>query len=394
MANASPHRTDAYGSRGEAWTPGWVLGASAALLALGFGRKPGTPPRYAGARRRSATQRRGSDELGPAPRGTRPRDMRRADESGRGRGATTPSEIPARGWKDILVRVYREISDDRVLAIAAGVTFYVLLAIFPAIGALVSIYGLFADPQTIAEHLDNAASVLPGGAIEIVGEQVRRVAAQGDATLGLTLAVGLAVSLWSANAGMKALIDALNIVYDETEKRSFIKLNLISLTFTVGVIGFLLVALGAMVVLPVALEYIGLAGATETLIKVARWPVLFVVVALGLACIYRYGVSRDKPKWRWITWGSAVASFLWLVASLLFSWYAANFGSYNETYGSLGAAIGFMMWIWISTVVILLGAELDAEMEHQTARDTTEGGPRPLGQRGATMADTVGEATG
>jgi membrane protein len=236
--------------------------------------------------------------------------------------------------------------------------------------------------------------VLPGGAIEIIGEQVRRLTAQGDTALGLTAVVGIAISLWSANAGMKALIDALNIVYDETEKRGFIKLNMVSLTFTVGIIGFLLVALGAMVVLPVALEYAGLGGSTETLFKVARWPALFVVVAFGLACIYRYGPSRDKPKWRWITPGSAVASFLWLVASLLFSWYAENFGSYNETYGSLGAAIGFMMWIWISTVVILLGAELDAEMEHQTARDTTEGRPRPLGARGATMADTVGEATG
>jgi len=396
MAVAPPHRTGAHNAHGgERSTSGWALGASALLLALGFGRKPGSPPRYAGARRPSPSDhRRGSEELGPAPRGTQRRDLRRAEEPGRGRGATTPSEIPARGWKDILVRVYREISDDRVLAIAAGVTFYVLLAIFPAIGALVSIYGLFADPQSIAEHLNNASSVMPGGAIDIIGEQVRRLTAQGDTTLGLTAVVSIAISLWSANAGMKALIDALNIVYDETEKRGFVKLNLVSLTFTVGIIGFLLVALGAMVVLPIVLDYIGLGGATETLIKVARWPVLFVVVAFGLACIYRYGSSRDKPKWRWITPGSAVASFLWLAASLLFSWYAANFGSYNETYGSLGAAIGFMMWIWISTVVILLGAELDAEMEHQTARDTTEGRPRPLGARGATMADTVGEATG
>jgi membrane protein len=397
MANASPHRTRPRGLQGgEARTSGWVLGASALLLALGFGRKPGAPPRYADRRPLSSSTRgrRGDEELGPAPRGTQRGDVRRANERGRGRGATTPSEIPARGWKDILVRVYREIADDRVLAIAAGVTFYILLAIFPAIAALVSIYGLFADPQTIAEHLTDAASVLPGGAIDIVGEQVRRVAAQGDTTLGLTLAVGVAISLWSANAGMKALIDALNIVYDETEKRGFVKLNAASLTFTIGIIGFLLLALGAMVVLPIALEYVGLGGATETLIKVARWPVLFLVVAFGLACIYRYGPSRDKPKWRWITWGSAVAALLWIAASLLFSWYAANFGSYNETYGSLGAAIGFMMWIWISTVVILLGAELDAEMEHQTARDTTEGRPHPLGARGATVADTVGEATG
>jgi membrane protein len=279
------------------------------------------------------------------------------------------------------------------MAIAAGVTFYVLLAIFPAVAALVSIYGFFADPQTIAEHLNEVSAFLPGGAVEVIGEQINRVAAQGEATLGATFLIGLAVSLWSANAGIKALIDALNVVYDETDKRSFIKLNALSLAFTVGIIGFMLVALGAMVVLPVILNYVGLGGVAETIIKLLRWPILLLGIGLGIACIYRYGPSRDKAKWRWITWGSAFASIMWLAASILFSWYAANFGSYNETYGSLGAAIGFMMWIWLSTIVILLGAELDAEMEHQTARDTTEGPPRPLGARGATMADTVGEAS-
>jgi membrane protein len=217
--------------------------------------------------------------------------------------------------------------------------------------------------------------------------------AQGEAALGVTFLIGIAVSLWSANAGIKALIDALNVVYDETEKRSFIKLNALSLAFTIGIIGFMLMALGAMVVLPVILNYVGLGGVAEIVIRLLRWPILLLGVGLGIACIYRYGPSRDKAKWRWITWGSALASIMWLAASILFSWYAANFGSYNETYGSLGAAIGFMMWIWLSTIVILLGAELDAEMEHQTARDTTEGPPRALGARGATMADTVGEAS-
>jgi membrane protein len=220
------------------------------------------------------------------------------------------------------------------------------------------------------------------------------VAAQGSGTLGATFFTGLAISLWSANAGIKALIDALNIVYGEAEKRGLIKLNALSLTFTIGIIAFMLLAMGAMVALPIVLDYVGLGRTTETLIKLGRWPVMFLVVAFGIALLYRYGPSRDTAKWRWVTWGSALAAFVWIVASILFSWYAANFGSYNKTYGSLGAAIGFMTWIWISTIVILVGAELDAEMEHQTARDTTEGSPKPLGSRGAKMADTVGEATG
>ena len=211
---------------------------------------------------------------------------------------------------------------------------------------------------------------------------------------GVTFFTGLAISLWSANAGIKALIDALNVVYGEKEKRGFFKLNALSLTFTVGIIAFMLLAMGAMVALPIALDQVGLGRLTEVLIKLARWPVMFLAAALVIALLYRYGPSRDTAKWRWVSWGSALAAIVWIVASILFSWYAANFGSYNKTYGSLGAAIGFMTWIWISTIVILVGAELDAEMEHQTARDTTEGKPRPMGARGARMADTVGEAAG
>src|SRR5215204_1053878 len=365
-------------------SPLWVLGASAVLLAAGFGRTPATHHRR---HPRADAPKRGQRAWPDSGE----RDRRRTASNGdRGRAASSPSEIPARGWKDILVRVYRGISEDRVLSIAAGVTFFALLALFPAIAALVSVYGLFADPGTIATHLDQLSSLLPGGAVEIIGEQLKRVSAQGSTKLGVTFAVGLAISLWSANAGIKALIDALNIVYKEKEKRGFIKLNAVSLTFTAAAIGFILFALAAMVVLPIVLDFLGLKGATELLLKIVRWPLLFVAVALGIALIYRYGPSRTKAKWRWITWGSGFASLVWIAASILFSWYAANFGSYNKTYGSLGAAIGFMTWIWLSTIVILMGAELDAEMEHQTAKDTTAGAPKPLGARGATVADTVG----
>jgi membrane protein len=315
-----------------------------------------------------------------------------AGEHGRGRLADAPSEIPARGWKDILLRVYHNMGEDRVIALAAGVTFYSVLALFPAIAALVALYGLFSDPATIADHVNRLSGVLPGGAITVIGDEMRRIAAQGNNTLGVTFVVGLAVALWSANAGMKSMFDALNLVYKEREKRGFIKLNAVSLLFTFATLGFVLLAVAAMVVLPVVLNFIGMSAGTDLAARVLPWPALLVVLTLGLSCVYRYGPSRDQPKWRWITWGGAFAAVTWLAASMLFSWYAANFGSYNKTYGSLGAMIGFMIWIWLSAIVILLGAELNAEAEHQSARDTTVGAPKPMGARKARMADTLGPA--
>jgi membrane protein len=249
-----------------------------------------------------------------------------------------------------------------------------------------------AVAATIQAHLTAFAGVLPGGALEIVREQVTRIASQGGGTLGLNFVLSLAISLWSANAGMKSVFDALNIVYDEDEKRSFLSLNLRSLAFTLGAMAFILIALAGIVVLPIVLDFIGLGSATEWLLAIGRWPVLLAGVVLGLAVFYRYGPSRDTAEWKWVTPGGLVAAILWLVVSLLFSWYVANFGSYNETYGSLGAVIGFMTWIWISSIVVLLGAEINAEMEHQTAKDTTEGPSQPLGARGAQMADNIGAA--
>jgi len=313
-------------------------------------------------------------------------------EQDRGRQATTPSEIPARGWKDILLRVYTNISRHRVLALAAGMTYYSILAIFPAIAALVAVYGLFADPTSITRHLDQLGGFLPGGAIDIAREQLTKVSSKGSHTLGITFAIGLVTSLWSANAAMKSLFDTLNIVHGEEEKRGFFKLNAISLAFTLGGIAFIIVALGSVVAVPVLLSYVGLSSAGELLLRIGRWPAMFLILALALALIYRYGPSRETARWRWVTWGSAIAALLWIAVSGAFSWYASNFGKFNETYGSLGAIIGFMTWLWISAIVILLGAEIDAEMEHQTARDTTTGGEKPLGQRGAQVADTLGSS--
>lgn len=310
----------------------------------------------------------------------------------RGRAASSPSEIPAKGWKDILLRVYANFGKHRILALAAGMTYYSILAIFPALAALVAIYGLFSDPSTIARHLDQVAGLVPGGAIDVAREQLTRVSSKGGQTLGWTFIIGLAISLWSANAAMKSLFDTLNIVYGEEEKRGFFSLNAISLAFTVAAIVFVLLALSAVVIVPVLLNFLQLSNFADLLFRIVRWPAMFVVLALALACIYRFGPSRRAPRWKWITWGSVVATILWIAASLLFSWYAANFGSFNKTYGSLGAAVGFMTWLWISAIVILLGAEIDAEMEHQTARDTTVRASKPMGSRDARMADTVGAA--
>ncbi|MGN8095509.1 YihY/virulence factor BrkB family protein [Methylobacterium sp. 22177] len=326
----------------------------------------------------------------PAHAGREAHAVARA-EADRGRRASTPTEIPAKGWKDIALRAYHDIGENRLSLIAAGVTFFTLLAIFPAVAALVSCYGLVADASTINDQLASLQGILPQGALEIVGDQVKRLNEQGNTTLGFSLLISIALSVWSANGGVKHVFDALNLVYNEREKRNFLVLNLVSLAFTAGALLFLLLALAAVVVVPVVLEFVGL-GADAWWLALLRWPVLLVAVLLGLALLYRYGPSRDAPRWRWVTPGGALAALLWIVASLLFSWYVAHFGSYNKTYGSLGAAIGFMTWIWLSTMIVLTGAQVNAEMEHQTAEDTTVGAPQPLGTRRARMADTVGAA--
>jgi membrane protein len=318
--------------------------------------------------------------------------LRRAKEQGRGRHAVAPWHIPSAGWKDIFWRVYVSVNDNRLLAVAAGVVFYSLLAIFPAIAAFVSLYGLIADASTIDSHLSLAAGIFPAGAVDILHEQITRLTAKSDAKLSLGFITGLAVALWSANAGMKAIIDALNVVYDEKEKRSFVKLNLLSLLFTLIAILSLMIALAAVVIAPMVFSAVGLSSLWSLAIAVLRWPLLLVLAAMALAAIYRYGPSRAEARWQWLSVGSGAAAIGWLITSALFSWYIGHFGAYNATYGSLGAAVGMMMWMWISAIVILLGGELNAEIEHQTAKDSTVGSEKPLGERGAVMADTIGAA--
>ena len=313
-------------------------------------------------------------------------------EGNRGRHAVSPWQIPWKGWKDILLRTYQEMNEDRLLAVAAGVVFYGLLALFPAITALVSCYALLADPSTVNQHLASLGAMLPGGAMDIVKEQVDRVLSKGNVKLGAAFAFSFLLALWSANGGVKAMIDALNVAYAEKEERGFFKLNAVSLALTVGGLVAVLVAIGTIVALPLVLSAIGFSAVTEAIVRYGRWPLLVVLTLLALAVLYRFAPSRRAPQWKWITVGSVFATVAWLAGSALLSFYLANYAHYDATYGSLGAAIGLMMWMWMSTIVILLGAELNAEIEHQTAEDTTEGDPKPLGARDAKMADTVGAA--
>ena len=311
----------------------------------------------------------------------RPRERSQNYPSDRGRTAATPSDIPAKGWWDIGWRVFKGIQEDRVLLVAAGVTFYGLLALFPAVAALVSLYGVFTDPASISEQLRLLSGFLPDGALEVIGDQVKRISAQGRGTLSFTFVGTLLLSLWGANAATKAIFDALNIIYKEREKRGFISLTIHSLLFTLAGLVMVLLAIAGIILVPITLKLVGAANSTTSaLLSILRWPLLYVALLFALACLYRYGPSRTHPQWRWVTWGSAIAGAVWLVGSLALSWYVSNFGNYNATYGSLGAVIGFLVWMWLSTIIVLVGAEINAEMEHQTARDTTSDGKKRMGQ--------------
>jgi membrane protein len=318
--------------------------------------------------------------------------LKRAAEKGRGRRAIHPWHIPWRGWRDILWRTYAQFNEDRLLAVAAGVVFFVLLALFPGISAFVSLYGLFADRATLADHLGLIASIAPAEGFGIIRDQIERVMKTGNDSLGLAFLLSFSLALWSANAGMKAVMDALNVAYEEKEERSFIRLNIESLLFTLGCFIGLLLAIAGIVVMPLVMEFVGLSALTEALLFYLRWPGLLLLLVTFLSTLYRFGPSRQHAQWTWLTPGSVIAAILWFVGSFLLSWYLENVANYNAVYGTLGAAVGLMMWLWLTAIAVLFGAEINAEIEHQTAQDTTTGPPKPLGVRGATMADTVGQA--
>ena len=322
-----------------------------------------------------------ADENSDSPKG----------DSDRGRSADKPKDIPKRGWKDILWRTKEEMKKDNLSIVSAGVAFYIFLGLIPALGALISIWGLVADPATIQGQIDSMGAFLPAAVIEMLDQQMTRIAGESTgATLGAI--VGILLALWSGAKAMKAIIMALNITYEENETRSFIRLNLTALGLTLaGIVGFML-AIGIIVGLPFVLNHIGLDGTASAIVKIVRWPLLALFAMLGLGVIYRYGPDRDPARWRWITWGAFLATLAWLAVSAGFSFYVSNFGNYNKTYGSLGAVVIVLLWFLLSAYIALLGAELNAEMEHQTKKDTTKGPDQPRGQRRAFVADHIGES--
>jgi membrane protein len=265
-------------------------------------------------------------------------ELRRARERGRGRQAIHPLQIPWRGWYDIVWRTYREMQSDRLLSIAGGVSFFVLLAIFPAISALVSAYGLLFSPGTITNNLSLLNDVVPDNVLSIVHEQASRIASNSGSALSIGIVVGILVSLWSAMSGVKAMIDGLNVIYEQKETRNFVKLNLVALAFTLAGFAAFLLAIASIIVLPLVLSPIGLGSLSQTLTRIARWPVLLIVLLIGLAVLYRYAPDRRAARWQWVSVGSLFAAMTWIVSSFLFSWYLASFANYNATYGSLSAA--------------------------------------------------------
>lgn len=302
-----------------------------------------------------------------------------------GRSAHAPSEFPAGAWRDIVRRVVYEFSDDRVPLVAAGAAFYVLLALVPALAALVALYGLIFDRSNVAEQMTSLAGFLPEEARALIGEQLVRLTSEETPALSVAFAATLALSLWSASSGTKAVIDGLNIVYDESEKRSFLRYNLTALGITTLGLATLVLALAVTVVVPAFLEtYLAFAGK-----QLASYAVLVAALWLATIALFRWGPSRENAQWRWLAPGSLLAVLLLAMFSLGFSWFARTFASYSS-YGSIGAAIAFLTWCWISLMIVLGGAEINAEMEHQTARDSTTGPALPMGVRGAAMADTLG----
>ena len=309
-----------------------------------------------------------------------------------GREAERPSEIPARGWFAVLKRVKAEVKDDNVSLLAAGVAFYAMLALFPAIIALVTIYGMVADPAEVESQVGEFAKSLPSGADQLITQQLENVVNAGQQALSIGLALSLLAVLWSVSSGVQGLVKSLNLIYDERETRGFVKLRGLSLLLTLGAIVVVVVALVLITVFPGVIEDLGLGQAGELAASIARWVVLALLVLVALAVVYRFAPDRTNPRWRWLSWGAVVALVLWLLGSVGFSFYVDNFGKYNQTYGALAAVIILLLWLYLSAFAVLLGAEFNAETERQTARDTTTGPERPLGQRDAEVADTVGES--
>ncbi len=336
----------------------------------------------------------GPDRIGRTHPGQVPFRETTAEALRRGRGARHPWRIPGNGWKDILVRTWQAIGRDHIGLIAAGVAFYGLLAIFPAIAVGVAVAGLVTDPQDFIGVLNDLSGALPSAAAGILVGQAAAVAGSDSGGLTLAAAVGLLLALYSASRGVSSLMEGLNVAYDETEKRGFLRRYFTAFALTLVLIAGTILGLTATIIIPAVLAIFGISGGWGGTIAALRWPILLVGTVIGLGILYRFGPSRAHARMSWLSYGALVACLLWLVGTAAFAWYAANFAGYNRTFGALGGAIVLLMWLWLSAFIVLIGAELNGEIEAQTACNSTTGPELPMGRRGAVKADVLGPPAG
>jgi membrane protein len=331
---------------------------------------------------RAATERPATDPGAPPPGAPSPAELP-------GIQAEKPTQIPWRGWKQILKRAWAENKADNMPIIGGGVAFFGFLSIFPALIALISIYGLVASPESVATQVEDLSAQLPRSAADLIGKQLKSIVDNSGSALSISLVVSILAALWSASGGIGNLMTAVNIAYDEVETRNFVKLKLTSLALTLGGILFVIITFGLVAVVPAVLQALPLGVVGTILAQVARWVLLLAVFAGSLAVLYRIAPDRDAPRLRWVSLGAVIVTVMWAVVSVGFALYVNNFGSYDKTYGTIAGVIVLMLWLYLTCYLVLLGAEINAEAEHQTAQDTTEGEPQPMGTRDAEVADTL-----
>ncbi|CAN5687631.1 YihY/virulence factor BrkB family protein [soil metagenome] len=310
-----------------------------------------------------------------------------------GADAERPSQIPPRGWLAVLKRTFAEMGRDHLTLLAGGVAYAWFMALFPGLIAAVLTYGLVTDPADVQRQIDNLLTGLPADAQSLLADQMSALATTSSGGLGIGLIISIALALWSASAGIAGLLEAVNLAYDEEETRGFVKKRGLALLLTLGFLVFLAIAIGLVAVLPAVLDQLGLGVVAEVAVQIVRWGGLVVLMILALGVVYRVGPDRDSARVRWVSTGAVTATLLWVAASVVFSLYVDNFGSYGKTYGSLAGVVVLLLWLWITALMVLLGAELNAESEGQTRHDTTTGDPQPLGERGAVKADEPPPAT-
>jgi membrane protein len=306
-----------------------------------------------------------------------------------GINADTAAEIPAVGWRQVLRRAWRETKADGIPLMAAGVAFYSFVALFPGLIAVVTLYGLVADPIQVEEQIRSLSAALPAESATLIAEQMRNITSTPNRALGLGLALSLLGALFTASGAVANLIKAINLAYDEEETRGMVRLRALALLLTLAAIVFLVVAVGVVAVLPVMLDQIGLGAVGQAVVGVLRWVGLLLFVPASLAVLYRYAPDRNDARFSWVSIGAVVATLLWIVGSVGFSVFVSNFGSYGETYGTLAGVVVLLLWLFLTAFVVLFGAEINSEAEQQTAQDSTVGPPKPLGQRGAVKADSI-----